>query len=115
MDRLCRRAKGVCQGDDDRLARQRTIRGQRSDDQAAPAPALRGTMSDSLLTSAVSDSATQFTVPAAADTVTSAIGDREFIVQGRRRFTYAQIVERSNRLGAYLHSRGLGAKTERST
>ena len=56
----------------------------------------------------------QFTVPAAADAVAAVIGDREFIVQGDRRFTYGQIVERSNRLGAYLHSRGLGCHTERS-
>src|SRR6478736_4849201 len=58
--------------------------------------------------------AMQFTVPAAADAVASAIGDREFIVQGDRRYTYAQIVERSNRLAAYLHKRGLGCHTERS-
>ncbi len=56
----------------------------------------------------------QFTVPAAADAVAAVIGDREFIVQGDRRFTYAQIVERSNRLATYLHSRGLGCQTERS-
>ncbi|MDZ4270381.1 MAG: AMP-binding protein, partial [Mycobacterium sp.] len=56
----------------------------------------------------------QFTVPAAADAVVAAIGDREFIVQGDRRFTYAQVVERSNRLANYLHSRGLGCHTERS-
>ena len=70
-------------------------------------------MSDSLLTSAVSDSAPQFTVPAAADAVAAVIGDRDFLVQGDRRYTYAQILERSNRLASYLHSRGLGAKTER--
>jgi 3-oxocholest-4-en-26-oate---CoA ligase len=58
--------------------------------------------------------ATQFTIPAAADAVAAVIGDREFIIQGDRRYTYAQIVERSNRLAAYLHSRGLGCKTERS-
>jgi acyl-CoA synthetase (AMP-forming)/AMP-acid ligase II len=62
----------------------------------------------------MSDSATQFTVPAAADTVAAVIGDREFIIQGRRRYTYAQVVERANRLAAYLHTRGLGCKTERS-
>ncbi len=56
----------------------------------------------------------QFTVPAAADAVAAVLGDREFIVQGDRRFTYAQIVERSNRLATYLHSRGLGCHTERS-
>lgn len=57
---------------------------------------------------------TQFTVPAAADTVAAVIGDREFIVQGDRRFTYAQVVERANRLAAFLHSRGLGCHVERS-
>jgi len=63
----------------------------------------------------MSDTTTQFTVPAAADTVAGVIGDREFLIQGSRRYTYAQVVERSNRLAAYLHSRGLGAKTDRST
>jgi fatty-acyl-CoA synthase len=62
----------------------------------------------------MSDSATQFTVPAAADTVAAVIGDREFIIQGGRRYTYTQVVERANRLAAYLHSRGMGCKTERS-
>ena len=71
-------------------------------------------MSDSLLTSAATDPATQFTVPAAADAVAAVIGDRDFIIQGDRRYTYAQVVERSNRLAAYLHSRGLGCHTERS-
>ncbi|MCZ0726467.1 acyl-CoA synthetase [Mycolicibacterium iranicum] len=56
----------------------------------------------------------QFTVPAAADAVTAVIGDREFIVQGDRRFTFAQVVERSNRLATFLHSQGLGCHTERS-
>jgi fatty-acyl-CoA synthase len=71
-------------------------------------------MPDSHLASATSGSATQFTVPAALDTVAAAIGDREFVVQGDRRYTYAQILERSNRLAAYLHSRGLGCHTERA-
>jgi fatty-acyl-CoA synthase len=61
----------------------------------------------------MSDSAPQFTVPAAVEAVAAAIGDREFIIQGRRRYTYAQVVERANRLAAYLHTRGLGCKTER--
>lgn len=55
----------------------------------------------------------QFTVPAAADAVAAVIGDREFIVQGERRYTYAQIVERSIRLAAFLHSQGLGCHIER--
>ena len=62
----------------------------------------------------MSDSTSQFTIPAAADAIAAVIGDREFVIQGDRRFTYARIVERSNRLAAYLHSRGLGCHTERS-
>ncbi|WP_111508676.1 acyl-CoA synthetase [Mycobacterium kyogaense] len=57
---------------------------------------------------------THFTVPGAIDAIAAAIGDREFIVAGDRRFTYAQIVERSNRLARYLHDQGLGCHTERS-
>ncbi|MDA4110322.1 acyl-CoA synthetase [Mycolicibacterium holsaticum] len=71
-------------------------------------------MSDSLVESAESGSATQFTVPAAAEAVVASIGDREFIIQGNRRYTYAQVVDRANRLAAYLHARGLGCHTERS-
>ena len=62
----------------------------------------------------MSGSTTQFTVPAAADAIAAAVGDREFIIQGNRRYTYAQIAERSKRLAAYLHTRGLGCHTERS-
>ncbi|MCV6980763.1 acyl-CoA synthetase [Mycolicibacterium pulveris] len=71
-------------------------------------------MSDSLVESAEAGSAPQFTVPAVADTVAASIGDREYIIQGDRRYTYAQVVERANRLAAYLHTRGLGCHTERS-
>jgi acyl-CoA synthetase (AMP-forming)/AMP-acid ligase II len=63
----------------------------------------------------MSASATQFTVPAVAGAVAATIGDRELIIQGERRYTYAEILERSNRLAGYLHSRGLGCHTERST
>src|SRR6201985_714207 len=62
----------------------------------------------------MSVSATQFTVPAVADAVAAAIGERELITRGERRYTYAETVERSTRLAAYLHSRGLGCHTERS-
>ncbi|CQD18698.1 acyl-CoA synthetase [Mycobacterium lentiflavum] len=62
----------------------------------------------------MSDTATQFTVPAVARAVAGAIGDRELLIQGDRRLSYAQTIERSNRLASYLHSRGLGAHTERS-
>jgi acyl-CoA synthetase (AMP-forming)/AMP-acid ligase II len=62
----------------------------------------------------MSKTTTQFTVPAVARAVAAAIPDRELVIQGDRRYTYAQIIERSNRLAAYLHSRGLGCHTERS-
>jgi len=63
----------------------------------------------------MSNTATQFTVPAVAGAVAATIGDSELIIQGERRYTYAEILERSNRLAGYLHSRGLGCHTERST
>ena len=56
----------------------------------------------------------QFTVPAAADAVARVIGDRVLITQGEHQYTYAEIVERSNRLASYLHSRGLGSHTDRT-
>ena len=61
----------------------------------------------------MSETTTQFTVPAVATAVAAAIGDRDLLIQGDRRFSYAQVVERSNRLAGYLHSRGLGCHTER--
>jgi 3-oxocholest-4-en-26-oate---CoA ligase len=62
----------------------------------------------------MSATATQFTVPAVAGAVAATIGNRELIIQGERRYTYGQIIERSNRLAGYLHARGLGCHTERS-
>lgn len=62
----------------------------------------------------MSDIATEFTVPAVAKAVAAAIPDRELLIQGGRRYSYAQLLERANRLAAYLHSRGLGCHTERS-
>ena len=62
----------------------------------------------------MSDTATQFTVPAVAKAVAAAIPDRDLVIRGERRYSYAQLLERSNRLAAYLHSRGLGCRTERS-
>ena len=62
----------------------------------------------------MSDTAVEFTVPAVTAAVAATIPDRDLIIQGDRRYTYADIVGRSNRLAAYLHSRGLGCHTERS-
>jgi 3-oxocholest-4-en-26-oate---CoA ligase len=60
------------------------------------------------------DTTTQFTVPAVAKAVAAAIPDRDLVIRGEQRYSYARIVERSNRLAAYLVSRGLGCHTERS-
>jgi 3-oxocholest-4-en-26-oate---CoA ligase len=62
----------------------------------------------------MSDTAVEFTVPAVTAAVAAAIPDRELIIQGDRHYTYAEIMERAQRLAAYLHSRGLGCHTERS-
>jgi 3-oxocholest-4-en-26-oate---CoA ligase len=62
----------------------------------------------------MTDTATQFTVPAVAKAVAAVIPDRELLIQGGQRYSYSQVMERSNRLAAYLHSRGLGCHTERS-
>jgi len=62
----------------------------------------------------MSETATQFTVPAVAKAVAAAIPDRDLLIHGDRRYSYAQAIERSNSLAAYLHSRGLGCHTERS-
>ncbi len=62
----------------------------------------------------MSDTTTQFTVPAVAKAVAAAIPDRDLVIRGERRYSYAQLIARSNRLAAYLRSRGLGCHTERS-
>ncbi|ORW97071.1 acyl-CoA synthetase [Mycobacterium sp. IEC1808] len=62
----------------------------------------------------MSDTATQFTVPAVATAVAAAIPDRDLVIRGERHFSYAQLLDRANRLAAYLRSRGLGCHTERS-
>ncbi|OBI49474.1 acyl-CoA synthetase [Mycobacterium sp. E796] len=62
----------------------------------------------------MSDTAPQFTVPAVATAVAAAIPDRDLVIRGERRFSYAQLLDRANRLAAYLRSRGLGCHTERS-
>ncbi len=62
----------------------------------------------------MSDTAVEFTVPAVTAAVAAAIPDRELIIQGEKRYSYAEIMDRSRRLAAYLHSRELGCHTERS-
>jgi acyl-CoA synthetase (AMP-forming)/AMP-acid ligase II len=53
-------------------------------------------------------------VPAVAEAVAAAIPDRDLVIWGEKRYSYARLLERSNRLASYLHSRGLGCRTERS-
>jgi fatty-acyl-CoA synthase len=49
------------------------------------------------------------------ETVAGAVPQRECMVWGDRRFTFAQIAERSRRLASYLSEQGLGVRTERQT
>ena len=104
-DHRDRRPEGFHHGYHDGSRRRGTQRSQRPDGSLTSAPAVRGLMSDTAI---------EFTVPAVTAAVAATIPDRELIIQGDRRYTYADIVGRSNRLAAYLHSRGLGCHTERS-
>lgn len=56
----------------------------------------------------------QFNLGAVNETVAAAVPDREALIFGDRRVTFAQLAERSRRLASYLHSRGLGCHTERA-
>src|SRR3954451_9933086 len=58
--------------------------------------------------------AQEFNIGLAVDAVAAAIPDREALVFGDRRFTFAQLHERARRLASYLHGRGLGFHTPRS-
>jgi 3-oxocholest-4-en-26-oate---CoA ligase len=49
------------------------------------------------------------------EAIAAAVGDRECIVSARRRLTWAEVTDRTRRLGAYLRSRGLGCHTGRDS
>jgi fatty-acyl-CoA synthase len=57
----------------------------------------------------------QFTLTKVFDTLVETVGDRECIVWKNRRLTYAEVAERSRRLGAFLHQKGLGVRTGRES
>jgi len=56
----------------------------------------------------------QFDFAALSETVAAAIPDREFLIVGERRFTHAQLAERSRRLANYLLGRELRLRRERA-
>jgi fatty-acyl-CoA synthase len=58
--------------------------------------------------------AVQFNLARAFDTLVEPLADREAIVWRDRRLTFAQVAERSQRLSTYLHGRGLGVRRERA-
>ena len=72
-------------------------------------PVQCGTVPDSPPTSTV-----QFNLATAFDTLVESLADRECIVWRDRRLTYGDVAERSRRLAAYLHGRGLRLHRERS-
>jgi fatty-acyl-CoA synthase len=55
----------------------------------------------------------QFNLAKAFDTLVESLADRECIVWRDRRLSYADLAERSRRLAAYLHGRGLTVHRER--
>jgi acyl-CoA synthetase (AMP-forming)/AMP-acid ligase II len=56
----------------------------------------------------------QFNMALTQEAVSAAIPDREVLTWGDRRFTHAELTDRSRRLASYLHGRGLGARRERA-
>ncbi len=55
----------------------------------------------------------QFNLAKVFDTLVDSLADRECVIWRDRRLTYAEVADRSRRLGSYLHARGLGVRTER--
>jgi acyl-CoA synthetase (AMP-forming)/AMP-acid ligase II len=60
------------------------------------------------------DTETQFNLALAYRAVAEAVPDREALVWGDLRLTFAQLADRSDRLATYLRSKGLGAHRERA-
>ena len=56
----------------------------------------------------------QFDLATVSEVVAAAVPDREAVIFGDRRLTFAQLAERSRRLASFLHDHGLGCHTERS-
>ncbi|MBL7622032.1 AMP-binding protein [Frankia sp. AgB1.8] len=57
---------------------------------------------------------TDWSLPALLDVITDAAPDREMLVWEDVRRTYAEVRDRTRRLGAFLRGRGLGAHRERA-
>ena len=55
----------------------------------------------------------QFNIGQVHEVVSAAIPDRDCLIWGDRRFSYATMTDRSRRLASYLHQAGLGCHTER--
>jgi acyl-CoA synthetase (AMP-forming)/AMP-acid ligase II len=55
----------------------------------------------------------QFNLAKVFDTLVEKVGDRECIVWKDRRLTYVEVAERSRRLAAFLHEKGLGVRADR--
>jgi fatty-acyl-CoA synthase len=58
--------------------------------------------------------ASEWSLPAVIDAVTSAVPDREMLVWGPVRRTYAEVQDRTRRLAAFFAARGLGVERERA-
>lgn len=58
-------------------------------------------------------SETEWSLPVVLDIVTAAVPDREMVVWKSTRRTFADVAERTRRLGAFFQRRGLGVRRER--
>src|SRR3546814_20463472 len=56
----------------------------------------------------------EWTLAAAHDALAAAVPDRDMIVWGDDRRTFAQVADRTKRLAGYLAASGLGVRRERS-
>jgi fatty-acyl-CoA synthase len=57
----------------------------------------------------------EFNLGQVHEAVAATIPDRECIIWGDRRYTYADITDRTRRLASFLHRHGLGVHAERAT
>jgi 3-oxocholest-4-en-26-oate---CoA ligase len=55
----------------------------------------------------------QFNIGRVHESVSAAVPERDVLVWGSRRFTYADLTDRSRRLASYLHGAGVGVRQER--
>jgi 3-oxocholest-4-en-26-oate---CoA ligase len=77
------------------------------------APVQCGAVPDTPSPTSPAQTAVQFNLAKAFDVLVETLADRECIVWRDRRLSYGDVSDRSKRLAAYLHAKGLGVHRER--